>query len=108
MEDEMMGMRVNIIEGIQTCIQSNVEPDRKLVVILGVVVAVIWREGEAISRKAGGSIGSDNGLFSLISECYQTIESGEESRDMEKSERFVGPRFQAPIEIETEVERPAM
>jgi hypothetical protein len=38
MEDEMMGMRVNIIEGIQTCIQSNVEPERKLVVV---VVAMI-------------------------------------------------------------------
>jgi hypothetical protein len=69
---------------------------------------VIWREGEVISRKAGGSIGSDNGLVSLISECYQNIENGEESRDMEKRERFVGPRFQAAIEIEIELDRPAM
>jgi hypothetical protein len=64
MEDEMMGMRVNIIEGIQTYIQSNVEPERKLVVV---VVVVIWREGEDIRQKAGRSIGSKNGLVSLIS-----------------------------------------
>jgi hypothetical protein len=38
MEDEMMGMRVKIIKGMRTCIQSNVEPERKLVVV---VVAVI-------------------------------------------------------------------
>jgi hypothetical protein len=41
MADEMMGMRVNIIEGMQTCIQSNVESERKLVVV---VVVVTWRE----------------------------------------------------------------
>jgi hypothetical protein len=58
-----------------------------------VVVAVIWREGEAISRKAGGSTVSNNGLVSLISECYQKIENGEESRDMEKRKRFVDPRL---------------
>jgi hypothetical protein len=65
MKDEMMGMRANIIEGMQTCIQSNVEPERKLVVI---VVAVIWREGEATRQKAGCSILGENGLISLISE----------------------------------------
>jgi hypothetical protein len=48
MEDEMIGMRVNIIEGMQTCVQSNVEPERKLVVV---VVAVIWRDGEKIRQK---------------------------------------------------------
>jgi hypothetical protein len=41
MEDEMMGMRIKIIEGMQTCIQSNVEPERKLVVIVVVGVVVI-------------------------------------------------------------------
>jgi hypothetical protein len=41
MEDEMMGMRVKIIEGMQTCISSNIEPERKVV-----VVVVMWREGE--------------------------------------------------------------
>jgi hypothetical protein len=100
MEDEMMGMRVKIIEGMQTCIQSNLEPERKLVVV---VVAVIWREGEGKRQKAEGS---KNGLASLISECHQTIENGEECRDIETSERSVGPRFQAPIKIE--VDRPAM
>jgi hypothetical protein len=46
----------------------------------------------------------------LISECYQKIENGEESRDMENRKRFVGPRVPAPIEIEIEIEldRPAM
>jgi hypothetical protein len=106
--DEMMGMGVNIIEGIQTRIQSNVEPERNLVVVMVVVIAMIWREGEAIGHKAGGSIGSDNGLASLISECYQKIENGEKFRDMEKRERFAGARFQAPREIEIEVDRPAM
>jgi hypothetical protein len=42
-EDEMIGMRGNIIEGMQTCIQSNVEPEKKLA---GVVATVIWREAE--------------------------------------------------------------
>jgi hypothetical protein len=65
MEDKMMGMRVNIIEGLQTCIQSNVEPERKLVVA---VVVVIWREGEAIRQQAEESSVSQNGLVSLISE----------------------------------------
>jgi hypothetical protein len=41
-------MRVNLIKRMQTCIQSNVEPERKL---MGVVVVVIWREGEAIRQK---------------------------------------------------------
>jgi hypothetical protein len=45
MEDDMMRMRVNIIEGRQTCIQSNVEPERKR------VVAVVWRGGEARRHK---------------------------------------------------------
>jgi hypothetical protein len=63
MVDEMMGMRVNVIEDMQTCIQSNVEPERELADV------VIWREGEAIRRKAEGSIGSKNGVVSLISEC---------------------------------------
>jgi hypothetical protein len=65
MEDEMTGMRANIIERMQTCTQSNVEPERKLVVV---VVIVVWREGEAIRQKAEESIGSQNGLVSLISE----------------------------------------
>jgi hypothetical protein len=54
------------------------------------------------SHKAEGSIVSENHLVSLISECYQTIENEEESRDIEKSERSVGSRLQAPIEIEVE------
>jgi hypothetical protein len=64
MKGKMMGMRVNIIEGMQTCIQSNVEPERKMVVV---EVAVIWREGEATRQKAEGLIVSENGLISLIS-----------------------------------------
>jgi hypothetical protein len=52
------------------------------------------------SYKAEGLIGSKNGLVSLISEWSQNIESGNESRDTEKRERFVDPRFQAPIEVE--------
>jgi hypothetical protein len=51
------------------------------------------------SHKAEESIGSKNGLVSLISECYQKIENGYESRDIEKRERSVGPGFQAPIEV---------
>jgi hypothetical protein len=54
MEDKMMGMRVKIIEGMQTCISSNIEPERKVV-----VVVVIWREGEATGQKAGGSTVSE-------------------------------------------------
>jgi hypothetical protein len=42
-KDEMMGMKRKIIEGMQTCLQSNVEPKKELV---GVEVAVIWRERE--------------------------------------------------------------
>jgi hypothetical protein len=64
MEDKMMGMRVNLIEGMQACIQSNVEPKRKLVAAM---VLVIWREGEIIRRKPEESIVSQNGLVSLIS-----------------------------------------
>jgi hypothetical protein len=37
----MMGMRVKIIERMQTCIQWNVEPERNP------VAEVVWREGEA-------------------------------------------------------------
>jgi hypothetical protein len=44
---------------------------------------------------------SENGLVSLISECSQKIENREESRDSEKSERSVGPRFEAPIEADS-------
>jgi hypothetical protein len=51
------------------------------------------------SHKAERLIGSRNGLVSLISEWFQNIESGNESRDTEK-ERFVDPMFQAPIEVE--------
>jgi hypothetical protein len=40
-------MRENIIEGVQTYIQSNVEPKRNPVVV------VVWREGEAIRQKGG-------------------------------------------------------
>jgi hypothetical protein len=91
-------MRVNIIEVMQTYIRSNVEPETNPVVV------VIWREGEAISHAAGGgSIGSDNGLVSLISECYQKIENGDESGDIEKRERSFGSRFQAPIEVDSPV-----
>jgi hypothetical protein len=52
------------------------------------------------NHKAEGSIGSKNGLVSLISECYQKIENGDESRAIEKSERSISPRFRAPIETE--------
>jgi hypothetical protein len=45
MDDEMMGMRVSIIEGMQTGIQSNAEPERKLVIV------VIWREVEATRQE---------------------------------------------------------
>jgi hypothetical protein len=38
----------------------------------------------------------------LISESIQKIENGYECRDTEKSERFAGPRFQAPMEIEVD------
>jgi hypothetical protein len=41
-------MRVKTIECMQKCIQSNVEPERKLVVV---VVVVVWREGEATREK---------------------------------------------------------
>jgi hypothetical protein len=37
----------------------------------------------------------------LISECYQTIENRDGSRDIEKRERSAGPRFQAPIEVDS-------
>jgi hypothetical protein len=40
----------------------------------------------------------------LISECYQGIKNEDESGDIEKSERSIAPRFQAPIEVD----RPAM
>jgi hypothetical protein len=55
------------------------------------------------SHKAEGSIVSENGLVSLISECYQTIENEEESRDIEKSERSVGPRLEVLIEADSPV-----
>jgi hypothetical protein len=48
-------MRVKIIEGMQTCIESNVEPETNPVVV------VIWREGEGRRQKAEGSIVSKNG-----------------------------------------------
>jgi hypothetical protein len=79
-------MRVNLIESMQTRIQSNVEPERNPVVV------VVWSEGEAIRQ---------NGLVSLISECYQKIENEDESGDIEKRERSVGSRFQAPIEVDS-------
>jgi hypothetical protein len=53
------------------------------------------------SHKAEGSIESENGFVSLISECFQKIENGDESRDIGKSERPVGPRFEAPIEADS-------
>jgi hypothetical protein len=34
MEDEMMGTRVNVIEGMKICIQSNIGPERKLAVVV--------------------------------------------------------------------------
>jgi hypothetical protein len=46
------------------------------------------------SHKAEGSMGSKNNLVSLISECYQKTENGDESRDIEKRERSVGARAQ--------------
>jgi hypothetical protein len=42
----------------------------------------------------------------LISECYQEIANGEESRNIEKSQRSAGPRLREPIE--TKVEKLAM
>jgi hypothetical protein len=36
----------------------------------------------------------------LISESIQNIENGYECRDTEMIERFVGPRFKAPMEVE--------
>jgi hypothetical protein len=41
-------MRINIIEVMQTYIQSTVEPERKPVVV---VVVVVWREGEAMRQE---------------------------------------------------------
>jgi hypothetical protein len=93
-EKEMMGMRITIIERMQTCIQSNVEPERNP------VARVVWREGEVRKQKPEGPIVSENGLVSLIWECYQKIENGGESKLIEKSEKSVGPRFRAPIETE--------
>jgi hypothetical protein len=49
-------MKVKIIEKMQTCTQSTVERDRNPVVV------VVWSEGERIRDKAGGSIGSEDGL----------------------------------------------
>jgi hypothetical protein len=46
-------MKVKIIESIQTCAQSTVERERN---------PVVWSEGEGRRDKAGGSIGSDDGL----------------------------------------------
>jgi hypothetical protein len=40
-------------------------------------------------------------LVSLISECHQKIENVDESRDIEKSERSVGPKFEEPIEADS-------
>jgi hypothetical protein len=37
----------------------------------------------------------------LVSERIQTIENGYECRDIETIERFVGPRFKAPMEVDT-------
>jgi hypothetical protein len=37
------------------------------------VVVVVWREGEGIRQN-----GSKKGLVSLISECFQKIEKGNE------------------------------
>jgi hypothetical protein len=37
----------------------------------------------------------------LISEGIQKIENEYECRDIEKSERSAGPRFQAPMEVDT-------
>jgi hypothetical protein len=51
-------------------------------------------------EKPEGPIVSENGLLSLISECYQKIENGGESRNIEKSEEAVRPRFRVPIEAE--------
>jgi hypothetical protein len=38
MEDGIMGMRVKIIKGMRTCIQSNVEPERSPVVAMVAVI----------------------------------------------------------------------
>jgi hypothetical protein len=52
------------------------------------------------NHKAEGLIGSQNGLVSLTSECLQNIENGDERRDIEKRERSVGPRPEAPLAVE--------
>jgi hypothetical protein len=41
-------MRVNVIEGMQTYIQLNVERERNPVVV---VVVAVWREGGAIRQE---------------------------------------------------------
>jgi hypothetical protein len=42
----------------------------------------------------------------LISECFQRIENGDESSDIKKRERSIGPKLQLPIEEEVmETER---
>jgi hypothetical protein len=50
-------MKVKIIESMQICSQSTVERERNRVVV------VSWSEGEGRRDKAGGSIGSENGLI---------------------------------------------
>jgi hypothetical protein len=44
MDDKMMGMRVKITERMQTCIESNVEPERK------VADVVVWSAGEVVRQ----------------------------------------------------------
>jgi hypothetical protein len=59
----------------------------------------LWIMPSSVPRR---SIGSKNGLISLISEWFHKIENRVESRDIGKSERSGSPRFRAPIEIEVE------
>jgi hypothetical protein len=49
-------MKVKIIESMQICTQWTVERERNRVVVMD------WIDGEGIRDKAGGSIGSENGL----------------------------------------------
>jgi hypothetical protein len=53
---QQYGMKVKIIERMQTCTHWSIERERNLVVV------VVWSEGEGRRDKAGRSIGSEDGL----------------------------------------------
>jgi hypothetical protein len=54
---QQCGMKVKIIESMQTCTQLAVERE------MNPVIVVVWSEVEGRRDKAGGSIGSEDGLI---------------------------------------------